>query len=304
MRIGLIDVDGHNYPNLVLMKLSAYFKAHGNTVSWYDKEESYDVCFASKVFSFTDDIPEPVNASMLVKGGTGYHYPDGGIPLPTEIEHIRPDYGLYGKEDFSCGFLTRGCPRGCDFCIVGHKEGKRSRKVADLGEFWNGEKYIDLLDPNFFACKDWGGLSEQIINSRAYINFSQGCDIRVMTKDKFEALKHMKIRQVHFAWDRYEDADLVVPAFEQAKEILGWNRRKMIVYVLVNFDTTFDQDLERIYTLKKLGYDPYVMIYEKNTLPRGHILKKLQRWVNNRIIWGTCGTFDEYLRYERQRKKK
>lgn len=169
MKISLIDVDGHNFPSLPLMKLSAWHKKKGNVVEWYDPLTAWqnppDKVYMSKVFTFTPDYPHPVCASKVVKGGTGYHYPDGGEPLLPEIEHFYPDYSLYPDlcKDTTYGFLTRGCPRECDFCIVGKKEGRCSVKVADLSEFWNGQKNIVLLDPNMFACRDWKDLSQQLI---------------------------------------------------------------------------------------------------------------------------------------------
>lgn len=111
-----------------------------------------DRVYMSKVFTFTLDYEYCVDADEIIKGGTGYSYPDGRNQLPDEIEHIYPDYSIYydklpDTKDTAYGFLTRGCPRGCDFCIVGKKEGKCSKKVADLSEFWNGQKNVVLLDP-------------------------------------------------------------------------------------------------------------------------------------------------------------
>lgn len=298
MRVGLIDVDGHNFPNLPLMKISAYHKSRGDRVEWYEPLFSghMDKVYMSKVFTFTPDYPYCINANEVIKGGTGYSYPDGGEELPEEIEHIYPDYQLYKDTfpDTAYGFLTRGCPRGCDFCIVGKKEGRCARKVADLSEFWNGQKNIVLLDANMFACKEWKDLSVQLIESGAWVDFSQGCDIRLMTDEKAEYIKHMKIKQVHFAWDRYEDKEKIVPQFKRFKEITQWDYRKLGVYVLCNFNTTFEQDLDRVYTLRELGYNPYVMLYEKDKLPAKHRLKLLQRWVNNRIIFRSCKRFEEY----------
>lgn len=298
MRVGLIDVDGHNFPNLPLMKISAYHKSRGDSVEWYEPLFSghMDKVYMSKVFTFTPDYPYCINADEIIKGGTGYSYPDGGEELPEEIEHIYPDYQLYKDAfpDTAYGFLTRGCPRGCDFCIVGKKEGRCARKVADLSEFWNGQKNIVLLDANMFACKEWKDLSAQLIESGAWVDFSQGCDIRLMTDEKAEHIKRMKIKQVHFAWDRYEDKEKIVPQFKRFKEITQWDYRKLGVYVLCNFNTTFEQDLDRVYTLRELGYNPYVMLYEKDKLPAGHRLKLLQRWVNNRIIFRSCKKFEEY----------
>lgn len=298
MRVGLIDVDGHNFPNLPLMKISAYHKSKGDSVEWYEPLFSghMDKVYMSKVFTFTPDYPYCINADEIIKGGTGYSYPDGGEELPEEIEHIYPDYQLYKDAfpDTAYGFLTRGCPRGCDFCIVGKKEGRCARKVADLSEFWNGQKNIVLLDANMFACKEWKDLSVQLIESGAWVDFSQGCDIRLMNDEKAEYIKRMKIKQVHFAWDRYEDKEKIVPQFKRFKEITQWDYRKLGVYVLCNFNTTFEQDLDRVYTLRELGYNPYVMLYEKDKLPAGHRLKLLQRWVNNRIIFRSCKRFEEY----------
>lgn len=300
MRVALVDVDGHNFPSLPLMKLSAWHKQDGDTVEWYDPltawKDQPDLVYMSKVFTFTPDYPHPVSGRTIVKGGTGYHYPDGGLPLPLGVEHIYPDYSLYPDlcRDTAYGFLTRGCPRGCDFCIVEKKEGKCSTKVADLSEFWNGQKNIVLLDPNMFACREWKDLSQQLIDSGAWVDFSQGCDIRLMTEEKAEYIRRMKIKQIHFAWDRYEDREKIITKFKMFQELTGWGRWKMTVYVLSGFNTTLEQDLERIYTLRDLGYSPYVMIYEKYKLRRGDDLLRLQRWVNSRVTFAVVKRFEDY----------
>ena len=299
IKIRLIDVDGHNFPNIPLMKISAYHKKNGDDVGWYnplfDWQAPPDKVFMSKVFTFTPDYQYPVNGKEIIKGGTGYNYPSGGEKLSEEIEHIYPDYKLYPQfKNTAYGFLTRGCPRGCDFCIVKDKEGRKSVKVADLNEFWDGQKNIVLLDPNMFACKDWKDLSRQLINSKAWVDFSQGCDIRIMGAEKAEYLKQIKVKQVHFSWDRYEDKNIIIPKFKELKEILGWDKRKLPVYVLTNFNTTFEQDLERVYLLKDLGYWPYVMIYNKQNTKPSDLVRKLQRWVNNRTIFESCKSFEEY----------
>ena len=148
MNVGLIDVDGHRWPNLALMKLSAWHKARGDTVEWWWGFGEYDRVYMSKVFdaTYSPDIPEPLNAREIIKGGTGYGLDNR---LPDEVEHIYPDYSLYPEltQETAYGFLTRGCPRGCSFCIVAGKEGRASRKVADLSEWWGGQKNIKLLDP-------------------------------------------------------------------------------------------------------------------------------------------------------------
>lgn len=314
MRVGLIDVDGHNFPNLPLMKLSAWHKSQGDSVEWYEPlfhsmGKPLDIVYMSKVFSFTPDFPYYVNANKVHKGGSGYciSLVDGKemydkskeTELPQEIETIYPDYSIYYEKipkvrDTAYGFLTRGCPRGCSFCHVESKEGRCSRKVADLNTFWRRQKNIVLLDPNITACGNWKDLFQQLIDSSAWVDFSQGLDIRMMNEEKAEMLKQMKIKQVHFAWDRYEDKEIIVPKFEMFKSITEWGYQKMGVYMLCNFDTTFEQDLERVYTLRDIGYNPYVMLYNKENIPQGHRLKHLQRWVNNRIIFRTCEKFEDF----------
>lgn len=325
MRICLIDVDGHNFPNLPLMKLSAWHKKQGDTVEWYEPlfhitGEPFDKAYMSKVFSFTPDYPYYVNAKEIHKGGSGYcirpvdgkevYDKEKDSPLPPEIETIYPDYEIYYDripevKNTAYGFLTRGCPYGYDtdnpcrknthdYCHVSMKEGFCSRKVADLDTFWRGQKNIVLLDPNITVCRDWKELFQQLIDSGAWIDFSQELDILAMTEEKAEMIVRMKIKNIHFAWDRYEDKDAVVPKLKKFQEITGYGYRKMSVYMLCNFDTTFEQDLERVYTLRELGYSPYVMLYDKEHIPKGHKLKHLQRWVNNRIVFRSCSRFEDF----------
>ena len=312
MKIGLIDVDGHNYPNLPLMKLSAWHKAKGDHVEWYDTWsglfQEYDKVYLSKVFSFTEDYSQPIYAKEINRGGTGYCITtengkeifDKGknTNLPSEIEHIYPDYSLYLEQtkDTAFGFMSRGCPRGCSFCHVKDKEGLCSTKVANLNEFWNGQKNIELLDPNTLACKEWKDILNQLIESKAKVNFNQGLDIRMMNEEKAEMLSMIPIYAIHFAWDRYEDKEIIQPKFMTFRKSSKINSHDLQVYVLVGDKERriLDSDLERIYWLRENGFAPYVMIYDKKGLPKGHELIKLQRWVNNRFIFWKTNTFEEY----------
>lgn len=303
MKIGLIDVDSHNYPNLPLMKLSAWHKAHGDIVEWYNHFDHFNVVYKSKVFADSTEYNEYINADKIIKGGTGYAIHGAGgetyrkeddISLPNEVEHIYPDYGLYNVTDTAYGFLTRGCPRGCSFCIVGKKEGLCSHKVADLSEFWHGQKKIVLNDPNILACNEWEDLLDQLADSKALVDFNQGLDARMLTEAKCSAINAVKINKIRFAWDRYEDKDKILPKLRMFAEICKTKirRHNAIVYVLVNHSSTMDQDLERIYTLRELGYWAYVMIYDKKNADHRYI--DLQRWCNNRFIFAKCTKFENY----------
>ena len=203
MIVGLIDVDGHNFPNLALMKISAWHKAQGDRVEWWwGLGGEYDLVYMSKVFdsTYTPDIPEPLNAKRIIKGGTGYGLDNR---LPDEIEHIYPDYSIYPEltKETAYGFLTRGCPRACDFYIVAGKEGRRSVKVADLSEWWSGQKRIELLDPNLLACPDHMNLLQQLKESGSQVNFNQGLDARFLTPANIEAINAIRLKDIHFAWD-------------------------------------------------------------------------------------------------------
>lgn len=311
MKIGLIDVDGHNYPNLPLMKISAWHKAQGDNVEWYRPMFSghMDKVYMSKVFSFTPDYEYYVNADEIVKGGTGYAISlvDGAEifdktkdrPLPDEIEHIYPDYSLYPDltQDTAYGFLTRGCPRGCGFCHVASKEGQYSYKVADLSEFWRGQKNIVLCDPNILACPDHMELLAQLRDSKAKVNFNQGLDIRMINDRNLELLKQIRLQSIHFAFDRWKDKDIIEPKLRKFVKETGYDRNKgkVMVYILTNFDTTIEQDIYRIQLCRELNVSPYPMIYDKE---HAHpIYRKLQRWCNNFIFW-SVPTFEQYQNKE------
>lgn len=292
-RIGLIDVDGHHFPNIALMKLSAYHKMLGDDVEWYQPfTDRYDVVYMSKVFSTSPDYDLCINADKVFKGGTGYSI--SGETLPYYVEHIYPDYSLYNIEDTAYGYLTRGCPRGCSFCIVGEKEGRRSVKVANLDEFWRGQKNIVLCDPNILACKEWEDLLGQLSESNAKVDFNQGLDARLLTPQKIDALNRIKISEIHFAWDKYDDGKVILPKLEMFRELGKFKKtaHNAIVYVLCNYDTTIEQDLDRIYTLRRLGYWAYVMLYDKGHASKEH--RRMQRWCNNRLIFAQCEKFEDY----------
>lgn len=298
MTIGLIDVDGHNFPNLALMKLSAWHKAKGDAVEWWWGFGQYDRVYMSKVFdtTYSADQTEPLNTKEVIRGGTGYGLDNR---LPDEVEHIYPDYSLYPEltRETAYGFLTRGCPRACGFCIVAGKEGRASVKVADLSEWWRGQKYIKLLDPNLLACPEHMDLLGQLADSGAWVDFTQGLDVRLTNARNVELMQSIKTQTIHFAWDN--PAQDLTEHFWRFKDLSGIkDYRKLGVYVLTNYGDgetvaeKLENALRRIYPLRDLGYNPYVMIYDKPNAPQE--IRLLQRWCNNRIIFRSEPDFYKY----------
>ena len=246
-------------------------------------------------------MPEPLNADRVIKGGTGYciHLGDDGkehfdesknTELSPEIERCFPDYSIYPQFDFAVSMTSRGCPRGCAFCHVAAKEGRCAKKVADVSDFWCGQKEIKVLDPNITACPEKRDLMQQYIDTHAIIDFTQGLDIRLLNQYDIADINKMRIGTLHFAWDNPKD-DLE----NKFRDFAGGFRRKSnigTVYCLTNFNSTMQENLYRIYTLRDLGYDPYVMVYDKPHAARE--IRRLQRWCNNKIIFKSCKKFEDY----------
>lgn len=312
MKIGLIDVDGHNFPNLALMRISAWHKQQGDTVEWWASEfEYYDIVYMSKVFSddYSKEGHTPMNCGKVIKGGTGYciKLKNGrevfdqskNTTLPDEVERMFPDYSIYPQFNFAVSMTSRGCPRGCGFCHVAPKEGRASIKVANVSDFWNGQREIKVLDPNITACREKRDLMEQYIQTGAWIDFTQGIDIRLTNDADIEALNRMKIERLHFAWDNPRD-DLRKRFQYFTEQFRIKDNRRKIVYVLTNFDSTMEENLYRIYTLRNLGYDPDVRVYDKPHAPQE--ILDLQRWCNNRFIFKSCPRFEDYKPREKAKR--
>ena len=306
MKIGLYDVDSHNFPNLPLMKISAWHKSQGDEVEWWFPMMHYDKVYVSKVFGdeYSQMDMTAISADEIVFGGTGFaitiedgkevYHKDRDKDLPYEIEHIYPDYSLYPEltKEKSFGFLTRGCPNNCSFCPISEKEGRCSHKVADLSEWWNGQKEIVLLDPNLLACRDRISLLQQLIDSGATVDFTQGLDARFITPPIAEMLKKVKIKYVHFAFDFMKNEKAIIKGLKTFKEITNISTDKAIVYMLTNYDTTVEEDMYRLKAIKECGYLPDVRIYRKSSLPQHHILRDMQRRCNNRFLYKSTDFLD------------
>lgn len=316
MRVGLIDCDSHNFPNLPLMKLSAFHKAQGDAVEFGRIDSRYDLLYVSKVFTESKE-PELPEYGQIIRGGSGY---DLRNKLPDEVEHVYPDYALYPEytKNTAYGFLTHGCPRrNHTFCITPQKDGCISRKVADLSEFWKGQKEIVLLDQNILACKEHMELLGQLADSRALVDFNGGMDIRFLNEEVIAMLRRIRVKEFHFAWD-----DPKEKLEEKFRMFMGsgitkpWNTR---VYVLTNYWSSMEEDLYRIYTLHSMGYLPFIMIYDKQKYvdARGRwlpdvaekfteeqlrnfkVCQHMQRWCGRINILANCPTLEEYEPYRK-----
>jgi len=285
-KIGLIDVDGRKFPNLALMKISAYHKKKNDSVNWVTIED-YDKTYMSKIFTFS---PEPTqgfgNYGEIVRGGTGYNI---ALKLPTEIDNIKNvDYSIYNKIDYSVQFFSRGCIRNCPFCVVRKKEGNiKAVEPIDLNP--KGGR-IEVLDNNFFANPEWKSAINLLLKWNKKINL-HGVDVRIMNEEQAFWLNKLKIDgSIHIAWDFATDNIL-----ENIKEMMKYVKAsKIICYVLIGFNTNVEQDLYRVRKLKELGIMPFVQPYRdfNNERKVTQYEKDLARWVNKREIFKSCDFVD------------
>ena len=316
MNVAIIDADligrkRHRFPNLVCMKLSAYHKAQGDSVSLktdYFNLPNFDKVYIAKAFSDTP-IPksvhfdyDPLKLPNVTFGGTGFFF-DNAPPLPDHIEHLMPDYHLYddwagnGKEsawyhDYSIGFLTRGCFRHCPFCV-----NRRSNKVqahSPLAEFLDStRKKICLLDDNFFGFDDWHPALQQLIDSGKPFTFKQGLDIRLLDEPRAKLLFPANIDGViKFAFDDFNDAQLISEKVALAKRFCH-RKQTLMFYTLCAFDrrNRYDhhfwiQDLKelilRLKLIKSFDAVPYVMRFERAySSPFKRLYTALARWGNS-----------------------
>lgn len=288
MKIGLIDVDGHNFPNFALMKISAYHKQQSDCVEWYDPMfVGYcDRVYASKVFTFSPDYALPIYAGEILRGGTGY---DIRSRLAPEIEDCRAvDYSIYPNCDYSIQWFSRGCIRRCKYCLVNEKEGY-IYPVAPHELNPNG-KWIEVLDNNFFANPNWREAIGYLQDKNQPVKF-HGVDVRIMTEEMAQALNSLRLKGgVHIAWD--------LPQIDLRPQIENMLRyispSKITCYVLIGFDSTPEQDLYRLRTLKEYGILPFVQPfrdYDNKRKPTQYE-KDVARWANRMWLFNTQDFYD------------
>lgn len=288
MRIALHDSEGksHKYPNLALMKLSAWHKAQGDTVEWFNPLFSgYDKVYSSKVFTWTP--LDPYLPPGTIKGGTGYGL---NTDLPEEVEHICPDYSLYDCKQ-SYGFLTRGCIRKCKECFVPEKEG--GIKPHDDIETFARHGEVVLMDNNVLACDHGIKQIEKIAGLGLKVDFNQGLDARLIDDGVARLLGKLKwMEHTRLACDSQSQIEPV----RKAVELLRWhnaNPARLFCYVLVK---DLPGAIERVRFLKGIYVLPFAQPYrDKEGNEPTKELKDFARWVNRRAIYKTT-IWDEYRR--------
>lgn len=288
MRVALHDSDNTDFPNLALMKLSAWHKAQGDTVEWWNPLLPYDRVYSSKVFTFTPENPYlPENT---VRGGTGHGIMDEFSP---EIDAMFPDYSIYPKCDHAIGFLTRGCIRKCPWCIVPKKEGK-IRPYQTWREIKRPDsRDIVFMDNNVLACQHGLEQIEDMGGENVRVDFNQGLDARLITDDVAKMLARLKwINYIRMSADTDAMLDVVMTAIDRLGKY-GVKPYKVFVYVLI-------QDIEsgerRAIALRDIGANPFAQPYRDFTTNIEPPLEQRQfaRWVNHKAIFKTVPTFAEY----------
>jgi len=300
MKIGLIDFDG-KVPNFALMKLSTYYKDQGVGIFLNEVPANVDKVYCSVLYTWNKS--EAIKLQSMYEnieyGGTGW---DHKKELPPEVKECEPDYDLYEIDDIypnirgimkketrlkkaetlqnmGLGYTSRGCVRDCEFCVVPKKEGK-FRQTAEVKDLINPKSdVITLLDNNFTADPHMIEKCNEIKERNLTVDISQGIDVRLLTPKKAKALSEIKhLRSVHYAWDLMKHEKQVMKGIEILTNHI--KKYKQMCFMLVGFNTTFEQDMYRFKKLVDLKVDPYVMIYNKKHDIR---LKHFARWVNGRI---------------------
>lgn len=299
MRVGLHDAEKEHikkksFPNLALMKISAWHKAAGDTVEWWNPLCKYDRVYSSKVFDFTPD--DPYLPENTIRGGTGYRDLPINNELPAEIDRMYPDYSIYPECDYAIGYLTRGCPNHCRWCIVPKKEGKiRPYRTWQEVVRKDTDKLI-LMDNNILSCEYGIQQLKSLIDSGYRIDLNQGMDARLVTDNIAEILSRLKwIRFIRFSCDQKSQ----IESIRHTVELLGrYGVRpyRIFIYLLVTKD--IQDAADRVEKLKQYkGINLYAQAERNERL--GIMPNKAQLEFQQRYVYGGCyrsETFEEYCR--------
>lgn len=273
MNIGLLDVDGHNYPNLAIMKLSAWHKQQGDSVEFANLLGIYDIIYKSKVFTFSSDDEYSYNCKKYITGGTGYKIK---LKLNPMIEHTCPDYDLYNCKH-AYGFLTRGCIRNCEWCFVPEKEGN-IKEHSDIKEFISNKRSAVLMDNNVLAHEHGIKQIEKIIEMGIKVDFNQGLDARLIDDSIAKLLSKVKwLSAIRLACDTPE----MMKHIQKAVTLLRWHNAvpsRYFVYALVK---DVDESIERVKFLKGLSLDIFAQAYrDKDNNEPDQLQNTFCSWVN------------------------
>lgn len=288
-RIGLIDVDNTGFPNLALMKISAYHKSLGDTVEFVGINNC-DITYISKVFTFSPEyMPTIANLGHIIKGGTGY---DLTIRLPIQIDNMLPDYSIYGIKDKAYGFLTRGCNRKCPWCVVPEKEGKPAI-YRDIEEILQGRQEAIIMDNNILSSAYGIYQIEKIVELGIKVDFNQGLDARLVSIDIAKLLSKVKwIRSVRFACDSDSMVEPVIKAMDLLVKF-GIGKWRFDNYLLLN--GSLESAYYRANEMRKYGASinpqPFRSFKENNIIPQWQ--KDFARWGNKKQIYRTVD-FKDY----------
>lgn len=283
MNIGLIDVDGHGFPNLALMKISAYHKRRGDTVDWYSIFDHYDIVYMSKVFTHKPDYEQIIsNADLIEKGGTGYSLTK---QLPPEIDMLQPDYSIYPEIDkkTAYGFLTRGCPNKCAWCVVPKKEGT-IRPYMDVDDIAiDGRNRLILMDNNILAC-DYGLAQLDKIARRGYrVDFNQAMDARLVTDDVAALIARVRFQPViRFGCDTRAQIEACATAMERIDSHSGRHRR-YILYTMIH--GSIRECYERISFWRQPQYLSYVRCQSQPMLDFSKAHQDIPQWQRDMARW-------------------
>lgn len=298
MRIGLHDSEKDTmkqktFPNLALMRISAFHKAQGDTVDWWSPMEQFDRVYSSKVFDFTQENPHlPTDT---IRGGTGYRDIPLTQKLPSVIDDCFPDYSIYPSCDYAIGYLTRGCPRACRWCVVPKKEGGiHPYRVWQEVVRPDSDK-LTLLDNNILACSFGLEQLEDLAKTQYKVDLNQGMDARLVTKEIASLLSMVKWqRYMRFSCDTTAQIDELLRVGELF-QALGVRPYRIFVYLLVTDD--LESASQRVEALKNLkGINLFAQAERNESI--GITPNKAQKEFANRYVGSRCyknETWSEYV---------